>query len=406
MNYTYINDGNELNKSDIEYWNLNDYIKQNQNKITADFVGFIIKKDEVLLAFPKKYDYTILNDGEKIDILKKIINIIVKDERSRGSYNLNNKDEFPYKAYFDIAMHYKKYGLHFNEYKEEKMGYAGNINWNKTFKKSEKYISNGNVVFIPFVINQKFTLANFIGECMEYVLTDVYLNYKEYLDGVIPYNNKPKNTIFKNYELCYKQLIAIKNMYFKDIEKKLIDALINYFKWQTQHSSSVKMVTTKFETYWEKLVENYLNTNFIGLDANKDLILDINKSNNIKFIKQSDYIEHDEVRKGNKDAYSIEYDHIYINDNDKIIYLFDSKYYNEDVKHFNYKQAYYYYHLRNLYPEYTIHNGLVLPTEKDYYSKVHINRDFISNTKEKNDGLMIMEYYINLKEIIDEYLKK
>lgn len=179
MDYTYINDGNELNKSDIEYWNLSDYIRQNQNKITADFVGFIIKKDEVLLSFPKKYDYTILNDGEKIDILKKIINIIVKDERSKGSYNLSNKDEFPYKAYFDIAMHYKKYGLHFNEYKEEKIGYAGNINWNKIFKKSEKYISDGNIVFIPFVINKKFTISNFIGECMEYVLTDVYLNYKE-----------------------------------------------------------------------------------------------------------------------------------------------------------------------------------------------------------------------------------
>lgn len=221
---------------------------------------------------------------------------------------------------------------------------------------------------------------------------------------MIPYNNKPKNIIFKNYESCYKQLILIRNRYFKDIEKKIIDALINYFKWQTQHSSSVKMVTTKFETYWEILINNYLNTHFSGIDENNDLILDKNEDK-IIFKKERDSIEHDDIIKGNINHYRIEYDHIHINKEKKVIYLFDSKYFNEDVKHFNYKQAYYYYHLRNLYPEYTIHNGLVLPTEKDYYSKVHINRDFISNTKEKNDGLMIMEYYVNLKDIVDEYLK-
>ena len=94
---------------------------------------------------------------------------------------------------------------------------------------------------------------------------------------------------------------------------------------------------------------------------------------------------------------------IYIDDSVEVIYLFDSKYFNKDVSEFNYKQAYY-YHLKNLYPNYKIYNGLILPTQKKYYSKVHINRDFIENTTIKNDGLKIMEYYINLKKIIDEYL--
>lgn len=399
----YINDGEMIEKSVVEYWDLNGYIKQYQRKITAEFVGFIIKKDEVLLSFPKKYNYKKLSDKDKIEVLKKIINIIAKDERSKGSYNLNNKDEFPYKAYFDVAMYYKKYGLHFHEYKEEKIGYAGNINWNKTFKKSKKYISDNNVVFIPFVINKKFTLNNFISECMEYVLTDVYLNYNKYLDGVVLYNNKVQNSIFKNFELCYKQLISIKNRYFKDTEKKLIEALINYFKWKSQHSNSVKIVTTKFETYWEMLINNYLNNNFVGIDEDYSLIVDKDKIKKIEFNSKNDYIEHDDIR--NNASYSIEYDHIYISEDEKIVYLFDSKYFNEEVDHFNYKQAYYYYHLRNLYQDYKIYNGLILPTEKENYKKTHINRDFVDNTTIKHDGLRIMEYYINIKDIIDEYLK-
>lgn len=406
MKYKYINDGDKLEKSDVEYWDLNNYIKQYQNIFIVDFVGFIIKRDEVLLSFPKKYDYNSLtSDEEKINILKKIIGIVVSEERSKGSYNINNKDEFPYKAYFDVMIYYKKYGLHFHEYKENKMGYAGNINWNKTFKKSEKHICDNNIIFMPFVINKKITVSNFISECMDYILTDVYLNYSKYLEEVIMYNSKFQNNIFENYELCYKQLLLIKNNYFKDIERKLIVALINYFKWKSEHSDSIKMITTKFETYWEMLINSYLNDNFVDVDENYDLVL--NKENKkIIFEKKSDYIEHDYIRKNNISSYSIEFDHLYINYDSKTIYLFDSKYFNNDVSEFNYKQAYYYYHLKNIYQDYKIYNGLILPTDKDYYSKIHVDRDFVSNINIKNDGLKIVEYYLNLNDVIEDYLQK
>lgn len=406
MEYKYINDGDELEKSDVEYWNLNNHIKQSQNKLRVDFVGFIIKKDKVLLSFPKKYDYNSLtSDEEKINILKKIIGIVVSEERSKGSYDINNKEEFPYKAYFDVMMYYKTYGLHFHEYKENKMGYAGNINWNKTFKKSEKYIYDNNIIFMPFVINKKITLSNFISECMEYILTDVYLNYSKYLEEFIMYNSKSSNTIFEDFELCYRQLLLIKNNYFKDIEKKLIEALINYFKWKSEHSDSIKMITTKFEIYWEMLVNSYLNNNFVEVDENYDLVLNKNYKK-IIFKKERDYIEHDDIRRNNKNSYFIEFDHLHVNEENKIIYLFDSKYFNDDVNKFNYKQAYYYYHLKNRYTDYVIYNGLILPTAKEYYSKIHVNRDFISNTNIKNDGLKIIEYYINLSDVIEDYLRK
>lgn len=84
-----------------------------------------------------------------------------------------------------------------------------------------------------------------------------------------------------------------------------------FFKWKSNHSNSVKMLTTKFDTYWEKLVENYLNNNFNGIDENYELMLNKNKFKKIKFVKRWDYIEHEYIRKSNINSYLIEYDHIY-----------------------------------------------------------------------------------------------
>lgn len=234
------------------------------------------------------------------------------------------------------------------------------------------------------------------------------MNYSNYFTGAIPYNKNLINPIFNNFELCYKKLISIRNRYFKDFEKKLINAIINYFKWKSQNSKNIKMLTTKFETYWEKLVENYLNKNFVGLDENENLIIESRKKdNNIKFKKIKKYVELDIIQKYTN-KYSIEFDHLYINQETQVIYLFDSKYYNNEINSLNYKQAFYYYYLYNLYPNYKIYNGLILPTEKEYYNKVHVDRSIQKNIEhnKKQDGLKIIEHYINISQILDCYLNK
>ena len=168
------------------------------------------------------------------------------------------------------------------------------------------------------------------------------------------------------------------------------------------------MLTTNFETYWEKLVENYLNKNFVSLDENENLIIESNKKdNNIKFKKIKEYVELDITQKYTN-KYSIEFDHLYINNEIQVIYLFDSKYYSNEVGGLNYKQAFYYYYLYNLYPNYKIYNGLILPTEKEYYNKVHVDRSKQENIEhnKKQDGLKIIEHYININQILDCYLNK
>jgi len=107
-------------------------------------------------------------------------------------------------------------------------------------------------------------------------------------------------------------------------------------------------------------------------------------------------------------GYSIEFDHLYINNEIQVIYLFDSKYYSNEISGLNYKQAFYYYYLYNLYPNYKIYNGLILPTEKEYYNKVHVDRSKQENIEhnKKQDGLKIIEHYININQILDCYLNK
>lgn len=404
MKFVFKNDGDEIDKKTLLDWEIEKNCSIYSGKIKLDFVGYILKKDEIFVSFPKRFNYNNLKEKERILLMKNIVNIIFNLDSSYGNFDLGDKTLFPLRVYYNIVNYYKKYGLHFRTIKNEKKGYSGVINWNKTFKKSNLIIDNGNPIYLPFIINEKYNVSTFISECMEYVLYEVNLKFKDLLNNVVPYLKFPNNKIFYSPELCYKNLKSIQNKYFKDSEKKLIDSLIMYFNWKS-NEKNFKMITNKFENCWENMIHYYLNNYFIGInEEDMSMIKSKEKNNNIKFEKsKSEYLE--EKEKG----YSIEFDHISINDNEKIIYLFDSKYFKEDISSFNYKQAMYYYYLKNLYENkgYIIYNGLIIPTDDDDKIKKHIDREKIENVEtDKRDGLKIIEYYLNLKNIIDLYLKK
>lgn len=66
---------------------------------------------------------------------------------------------------------------------------------------------------------------------------------------------------------------------------------------------------------------------------------------------------------------------------------------------FNYKQAfYYYYYLRGKYKNANIRNALILHTSGERKTIIHVDRQHI-------DGLYILEEYINLRDIINDYKK-
>ena len=140
---------------------------------------------------------------------------------------------------------------------------------------------------------------------------------------------------------------------------------------------------------------SFLNSNNINI--NNDRIVIDNKIDNHKFYNQSiDSLESETtILKNNTRQFQVEYDHIKIDDINKEIYLFDSKYYSE-VKELNYKQMVYHYNLLSKYKNYKIVNGLILPTSDKYSSRIHIDRSDIDNIK-------IVEHYLNIKELITDY---
>ena len=99
-----------------------------------------------------------------------------------------------------------------------------------------------------------------------------------------------------------------------------------------------------------------------------------------------------------RNPYKIQYDHIFIDDDNRKIVLFDSKYFNAEVDQLNYKQLFYHYNLKQKYPKFLIYNGLLLPTEKNHYIKIYMDRTDL-------DGVKILEQYINLNLVLDYYSK-
>ena len=147
------------------------------------------------------------------------------------------------------------------------------------------------------------------------------------------------------------------------------------------------------------MINEYLNDSFCGIEEDQ-IIWGENKQN--KFCKpEMEYVESAEKRLQYKSRspYKIQYDHIFIDDDNHKIVLFDSKYFNAEVEQLNYKQLFYQYNLKQKYPEFCIYNGLLLPTEKTYYTKIHVDRTDL-------DGVKIVEHYINLNSVLDHYSRK
>ncbi len=391
-----INDGEQITKAFANEWEILDYCDQYNGKITISFVGVVIKRDKILFSFPKHYNVALLDD-EKIKCMKKILRLIAMNQSNKGGFDNGDKGEFPIRAYIYIANYYKKHGLYTANEKYYKKGYDGNIDWNKTINKSNKIIQKNGLLFFPFVLKKTRDTSVFISECMNYVLGDAN-EYRDIIEMILPYTQKTKNTMFNNKKYVIAKLKQIKNNYFKDSEKKLIQSLIEYITWKSEVKDNVRLLTLRFENYWEEMIGTYLNYQFF--DYQDDTILWGNEQNN-EFIKpEMEFVESEEIRaKQDRAFYKIQYDHYMFDEEKKRILLFDSKYFNDEVSSLNYKQLFYHYHLKNQYPNIeNIVNGLLLPTSKEYYTKVHIDRTDL-------DGVKIIEHYINLNDVLNFYMK-
>lgn len=416
----YYNDGEEISTDIIHKLNISDLFRITNQKATVNFVGVVIAKNNILVSFPKYFDHSHLEEVEKNHYIKLISTLLIKGKSSFSSKYDNNTEEskfskeFPIDSYITIRNYYKKYGIYNKKTKIETKNGSGKLNWGKTIRKSSKIIQDNGIVFLPIITSKNITRSVFIGQCMEFILADVFSKYSKVLYFTVPFQKGPSDGIFKNFKACARKLKLIKNQYFKDSEKELIQAMIEYFEWLSDRQGTLVITTNNFNNYWETMVHLYLNKRFCGVSNDK---IEWGENLRFKFYKYKEFVEPEENQQySNTRKFSIEFDHISYNLDEKQIFLFDSKYVNHELDRLNYKQAFYYYFLNAKYPDTAIYNGLMAPTSKHEYMKIHVDRTVNHEIVEENikglenssegyaegyaDGLKIVEYYLNLKDLL------
>ena len=392
-----INDGEVFDSDKLNDFQINNLLRSTNGTTTINFVGVIVSRNHTLLSFPKHFDHEKLSPEEKKEYAKSIASLLVTNPGKKDT----KSNEFPMDRYLAIVDYYKKYGIYNKKVRIENKTNQGRPNWKKTIRKSQKIIQDNGIVFLPVISVKNKNSSVFLSDCMQFILSHTYEQYSDILNFLLPYKNFPSDNIFKNFKACVRKLKLIKNRYFKDTEKELIQAMISYFEWLSTRNGILTVTTTDFPLYWESMVHIFLNKTFSGIENNK---IKLSKEPTHRFDKQSENTETKENREYSQtQGFSIEFDHFSINDREDEIVLFDSKY-MKSISELNYKQAFYYYFLKEKYPHATIHNGLIAPTHGAPYDRVHIDRTWIDGvTVEKgySDGLKIMVHYLNLKTVID-----
>lgn len=414
-NMILVQDGEKISENFVKDKRLSRLTSRQGESCYISFVGIVLNKQDVIVSVPKHFynreefsSNSLLTKEQIVADVKDLLSIIVKGESSISG---GKEDNLPIDSYSIVQEFYKKYGLYTRKIKSEFSGYFGRINWKKTVQKSQKVVQNNGILFLPFQLEKKIDISTFISECMEFVLGYTYNYFQQYLDFLTPYDHKIKNPIFNDFKRCKTELQRIRGKLFKDLEKKLIDALIEYFDWLSAYDTPVMIVTKNFELYWEALIAIYLNEHFFSVSSSGMINFEKNLKEKFAFKDKKLKVEDSQLLAIQKrNGFSIEFDHIRFDESE--ILLFDSKYVKDDkIKGLNYKQAFYYYYLLSQFPGKRIVNGLILPTSSVYSHAVHIDREtkimydpktsqFTTLDKNFIDGLKIIEHKVNLKTVI------
>lgn len=408
-------DGDEINE-EIKKFNLSDGDKKYSKKLknyTLDFVGFVIEKEKILAVFPKHFfnqDNHIEQQNKKeveenVKMLFKVIykyNIENKSKSIADKYigdEDNYESDYPFEAFFKVYEYYKKYGI----YKEEEIILSkntnGKISWKDTIQKSYTVVSKGNLIFLPIYTKTKSSKNAFISECMTFVINYTIRNFSYFIQLPTVREKKCKIDFLANKEYTLRLLYQYRSTIFKDYQKELIGALINFFETYDRKPSTGGPIHFKinyFDVIWESLVNKYLNNCFVGVDKeNNKLIFDDKRKHPTKKFENKKF----DIDKS-EHKFFIRPDHYYSDEN--TIYIFDSKYYN-NITNLNYKQFSYTILLGNskIGNDKNLYSALLLPGKSN--TSLHLKLDL--PYCQLNQGCnYIFEQFLDVKLLMKNYL--
>ena len=187
------------------------------------------------------------------------------------------------------------------------------------------------------------------------------------------------------------------NQTFIDREVKLLKALIQYFT-EVNIGGPYYLKHYFYSSIWEDMVTDYLSNYYKGINSNHEIVFDKIKSSNVNFRKEAFF-----TNEAKPEQY-ISPDHYCGNGSTQLI--FDAKYYT-DIKGMNYKQIAYMFMLKDIKDSKTskkkydkTFSSLILPSDIRK-TKTH----FKLNPSFSDDEFIIMEEYLNTREVILSYLE-
>lgn len=375
----------------------------NGEKEIISFTGIVIQDGKMFVSFPKNFKFNSMDIYQDIQMLFKTIMKHRQDNQNlylKKSVNL--KTNYPFNAFFDIYNYYQKYGLYHENIIETQQGYSGNILWKQTIRNSAKVVSKKGILFLPLKIKKIRPKQVLISECMSYAIEYTLQNFSMFLNmpGIVENRNILQRNFIDNKDHIIRELRSLRNKVYKDIHKKLVSDLINFYE-QLAIGGIYYLKHYTFSAIWEKMVERYLNNHFQDIESNK-MIFNKEKSFQNNFHKEIFY-----PNKMNS-VQNIQPDH-YMTRGDKQ-FIFDAKYYN-CVRGINYKQVAYYFFLERLSEDAPLflkkkysktYTALILPG--DIEQKIHFKFNSEFNSLEKD--FVILEYYLNVRDAITSYLSE
>ncbi|WP_339181051.1 hypothetical protein [Oceanobacillus sp. FSL W7-1293] len=392
-------DGEVIDPKIIEKFNLRGFSRNLRfsyklNAEVINFVGFIIKNKEMLVVLPKHY----AGKGDLLDYsdVKLLFQILLKEQSKNVNKYIGSIKEFessfPFKAFYSIYNYYQMYGLYKEDEKVIKPGYNGKISWKDTIRHSNNVISNGNLIYIPFFVQETKNRQVYLSECMAFAINYTLRTYPYFVKGTILKGQFSNFDFLGNRKHVIDNLKKIYSDMFSDKNKRLVKDLIDFYSNLPQ-GGNIKIVHYNFELVWESMVEKYLN----------DYFNDLGESGlQFEYKRYENQTNHFTKKKFRVDEahpnHRLEPDHYLYTNN--IQYIFDAKYYSH-INELNYKQVAYHALLKKKAKR--TYSALLLPTSGENRSRIHFElaKEFYTTPE---GSIEIFEHYLNIKEVMENYL--
>lgn len=404
-----IQEGDAIPEDIVEKYNLTfiDVGKNSNLERVSSFCGVVRRGTSILVSFPKHYidltEFSKLPSSDKLKHIRLILKAIISYELNPAYSSFRKKDDlntsFSFSSFFNIYDYFQKYGLYLKNRENIKKGYRGKISWKDTIRKSQKVISNGNLVFLPFFILQNISDEDFITKCMVFAINyteEIFGNLLDLPDNSSIASRGVERSLKENNKAVLFKLETMKRNVFKDVDKKLLNDLINFFRGINDNPQNIRDIKHyHFNNVWEKAVEKYLNNYFIGVKEDK-LIFGERKSN---FVFKKKVFKNYNIAFGHHRD-TLQPDHYCLDKEKSIQYIFDSKYY-DSISELNHKQFVYHMLLFNNAEQ--TYDALIMPNEKQTFTDVHLNLapDYLPI---KNKSVKILLTHLRTQDVLKNFI--